>query len=398
VQLLSNLHQNHYNDGIFSEHMRTLIITLEYPPIQGGIAVSVHRIARQLLQCGIDVHILTVGEIHDAPYANAERKLTSEEEGGIFVHRMNPYSGTLTYCPPQDSQNLDFYIQELHNRFDFDVFHGFRIHAAGYLAVVNARRFKRRSIASIRGNDINRDIYNPQLFSSSLWTLSHATQITYVAREQLNFVQLFADYGQKSSVILNSLRLEDYAYKPVKIPGLHGFVVGFLGTGRAKKGLAYLFDAFARFRKSHDATLLLVGGFIPDEELSFMDLLEQYGIKDDVVVTKAEHAQVLNYLVCMDVFVLPSIEEGCPNALLEAMYCKRAIIASKVGAIPDMLGNSGIQIDSRNSEQIYKNLITLHDDAAMRNQYGARAFKRVKEGFMPETEKEEWQKLYDSFE
>jgi len=54
-----------------------------------------------------------------------------------------------------------------------------------------------------------------------------------------------------------------------------------------------------------------------------------------------------------DFFCLPSLREGCPNVVLEALSCARPIIASRVGAIPDIVNEgSGILFTPDNIESM----------------------------------------------
>src|SRR5690606_1577459 len=57
-----------------------------------------------------------------------------------------------------------------------------------------------------------------------------------------------------------------------------------------------------------------------------------------------------------DILILPSYREGCPNVILEAMASKTAIIASNVGAIPDLIksGENGFLINSGDADAIAK--------------------------------------------
>lgn len=96
-------------------------------------------------------------------------------------------------------------------------------------------------------------------------------------------------------------------------------------------------------------------------------------------------------LPLLDIFVLPSITEGAPMALLEAMACGIACVASGVGAIPSILGGEsgtgggldavGIVVKSRDPEGFAGAVLQLAADEAQRRALGERARSRAVSDF-----------------
>ena len=82
-----------------------------------------------------------------------------------------------------------------------------------------------------------------------------------------------------------------------------------------------------------------------------------------------------------DVLVLPSHREGMPNALLEAMAAGLAVVATRVGGVPDVLVDEslGILVDPRSPEQLASSLVSLARDRAKSLALGAAARQRVLE-------------------
>jgi glycosyltransferase involved in cell wall biosynthesis len=80
-----------------------------------------------------------------------------------------------------------------------------------------------------------------------------------------------------------------------------------------------------------------------------------------------------------DIFVLPSISEGLPVALLEAMSCGVAIVATAVGGVPEVLsdGVDGVLVEPRRPAQLSKAIAALATNAAERNRLGAAARARA---------------------
>lgn len=135
-----------------------------------------------------------------------------------------------------------------------------------------------------------------------------------------------------------------------------------------QKAHEHLIKAFVRVAKKHaNARLLIVGdGPLRKSIECQIDQADQAG----KVLLLGLRSDIPNVLAACDVFVLPSLWEGLPMALLEAMYMKLATIVSKVGAIKSMIENgiTGIVIPPGNVDAIYEsmNYLIAHNDAVQR--------------------------------
>jgi len=375
--------------------MKVCVITIEYPPTESGVAIACHRIVNGIKDKA-EMHVLTFGQERDNVFANRARHLATEKEGKVHIHRISPYSGNLTNVPPQEIQNMCFFLEKLDKKHRFDIFHGFNLQGAGYVASLMGKKLKKKSIVSIRGNDIGRDVYDPNRLFSIKWVLDNADHLTFVAPDLLEYANLLSPCKKKSHVILNSLDPFEFFYKDIKLK-LDGFVVAFSGVVRRKKGFAYLLEAFSRIVHKQKATLLVVGELMPEEKLSYLKMIEEFKLENHIIITgKVRHNVVLNYLSLADVFVLPAISEGCSNALLEAMFCKMSCIATKVGAAKEIIthNKSGILIEPHSSEAIYRALTKLKSNKRTRTRMGMEAKKTVMQKFSKESESKEWLSLY----
>ncbi len=121
------------------------------------------------------------------------------------------------------------------------------------------------------------------------------------------------------------------------LPEKDAFVYGTVGRLAETKGQGVLLTAFARvYEKYPESWLILAGeGRLESElralaaELNIHERVVFLGYRTDVPVV----------LRACDVFVLPSIAEGLPGALLEAMATGIPVIASRVGGVPEILNN-----------------------------------------------------------
>jgi glycosyltransferase involved in cell wall biosynthesis len=97
---------------------------------------------------------------------------------------------------------------------------------------------------------------------------------------------------------------------------------------------------------------------------------------------------VVKSMLSANVFCLPSYTEGFPNVILESMACACPIVATSVGAIPDMLNidevdenKCGICITPRNVDNLKNSIEFLLNNRNVANQYGENAQKRVLENY-----------------
>jgi len=91
-------------------------------------------------------------------------------------------------------------------------------------------------------------------------------------------------------------------------------------------------------------------------------------------------------LAACDAFVLPARREGLGVSALEAMYARRAVVASRVGGLADAVveGRTGLLVPPDDAEALARALTRIVDDAELRARLGANGPERVAEGFLPE--------------
>lgn len=130
----------------------------------------------------------------------------------------------------------------------------------------------------------------------------------------------------------------------------------FVGWNIPTKGVEELVSAWNNIGKQFPDYCLRLIGPVQEQYKAYLDSL----VKVDNIVIAGElpHEKVMEIMNSSSVFILPSHTEGFPNVIIEAMALKKPIIATKVGAIPEMLDeNRGILIESKSIEQIEEALI-----------------------------------------
>lgn len=157
-------------------------------------------------------------------------------------------------------------------------------------------------------------------------------------------------------------------FRPGSDPSLRGrlgfsqgdVVMGTVGRLKAIKGHRVLMEAF--FRMAHKNLKLLVVGDGPLRR-ELMDIADAKGVRGRVCFT-GNIPDTAPYYRAMDAFVLPSLSEQAPNALLEAMASGLPIVASGVGDVNGMLdgGKAGVIVKPHDAVELARSIGALLAD------------------------------------
>ena len=155
-----------------------------------------------------------------------------------------------------------------------------------------------------------------------------------------------------------------------------GETMTILHVGRfdVPKNHAGLLEAFRLLRETHpECRLRLVGD--GDLRADMEALAKEKGVSDAVEFCGMQ-SNVYPYLHNADIFTLPSIYEGNPMTIIEAMGTGLPIVASRVGGIPDMIhdGESGILVEPE-PQSICAGFTRLVEDGALRQRLGETALR-----------------------
>ena len=134
-------------------------------------------------------------------------------------------------------------------------------------------------------------------------------------------------------------------------------LIGTVHNVNRLKGFTYFIEAAARIKSRVPSAKFAIVGRKLDTDSGYWDqlqrLTEQLGLKQDITFTGFRE-DVPAILSALDVFVLASLEESCPVALLEAMAMKLPVVATDVGAVSEMVsdGRTGFVVPPRDPQAI----------------------------------------------
>lgn len=147
-----------------------------------------------------------------------------------------------------------------------------------------------------------------------------------------------------------------------------------------------LIKAFAAAAKENEHLRLLMVGD-GEQKPEALELIKNLGIAGKVIL-ETFRQDVPDILAATDVFVLPSLWEGLPVALLEAMAMARPIVATRVDGTAEVIENkvSGLLVETLGLETNLKEaMVTLGKDPALRKSIGQGALSRIRDHYNVQT-------------
>jgi glycosyltransferase involved in cell wall biosynthesis len=155
------------------------------------------------------------------------------------------------------------------------------------------------------------------------------------------------------------------------------FVFGTVANVRPVKNYRLLLTTMQRVAGLHPRVRVVCvgGGTQLDEMRQFARTL---GIADRVVFT-GQVEDVRPWMVTFDAFVLTSVKEGCPNALMQAMAMALPTMSSAVGEVPNLTegGRCGLLFNPNDAEGCFAAAQRLLEDEPLRNRLAAAGRQRM---------------------
>ena len=162
-----------------------------------------------------------------------------------------------------------------------------------------------------------------------------------------------------------------------------------------RKGHAQLIRALANARPTPDVPWRLAIAGQGDQRDRLLAVAEEYGVADRVNLL-GQRADVFDLHAAADIFVMPSLWEGLPLALLEAMHAGTAIVASRTSGSPEAItdGVDGLLTPPGDEMALSDALARLLPDAGERARLGAAALARARAKFSMDRMTDEYEALY----
>jgi len=173
----------------------------------------------------------------------------------------------------------------------------------------------------------------------------------------------------------------------------NGYLLGSFGRLSPEKGHHILLEAMARLGADTPVRLLLVGD--GPERKNLETQAEMLGISNRVIFA-GQQDNMRDWFEAIDLFVLPSLSEGLPFVVLEAMALGKPVLASRVGAVPEVIdeGVNGWLLPPGDAELLATSIASLLKDRNRLRAAGARAREMLYPRFSVERQAREVVDIY----
>ncbi|MDY0271257.1 MAG: glycosyltransferase [Advenella sp.] len=141
------------------------------------------------------------------------------------------------------------------------------------------------------------------------------------------------------------------------------YIIGFIGNFISVKNVLILPEIFSQLKKNiNDIAFILVGD--GNQEKKLREKINLLLIDNVYFFGRCEPQEIPNILNCMDVLLLPSINEGLPRVTLEAQACGVHVVGSNRGGIPEAIGNNNsFELDSSFVTKITQRVVDILQDS-----------------------------------
>ncbi len=278
--------------------------------------------------------------------------------------------------------------------------HGFKANVVGYLA---SRSTNTSHIAFVRGFTAeNKRVKFYEILERQ--ALKRAQRVVCVSEKQAEEIALLRGNRRPPMVVKNAMLPpysrphdgETASRSSIGIPN-DAFVFGSVGRLSIEKGHRFMMAAFHRLYTQAPADarlyLIVVGDGHEQEPLERQAV--QLGIRDRVYFAGFQ-GNCADWIQMMDCIVQPSLTEGTPNTILEALCLNTPVIASAVGGVPDLIvdGRNGLLVPSADIPQMAAAMQRMWLHPELRRQLATGAEELTRE-YSPAHQRQRLMEIYD---
>jgi len=271
--------------------------------------------------------------------------------------------------------------------------HGYKADLYGYFAARGAEKPTVATCHNWLGGTAALGIYN-RLDRMVLKRFSAVAAVSEGVRDRLLRSAIAAE---KIKVIANGIDVAAFE-RGQALPELRGEdhkVIGVVARLDLQKGFPCLLDAAGELAERFPRLKVVVVGEGPDRS-AIEQMIEQKGLREKVMLA-GERSDMANVYASMDIFVLPSLNEGLPMTVLEAMAAAKPVIATRVGAIPKVIedGKSGVLVNPGDAPALRNAIASLLADHDLCRRIAATGHERVAKDHTAAAMARQYRAMYD---
>ena len=347
--------------------MMKICMVGHFPPHLGGISSYTYLLSRELVNRGDQVCVLTyphenISDIGDIPVFTAPTVNIKGLRGFLF------------------SISATFKLWRMVRKYKIDLIHAHYVMPPGLIAVICSMFSGAKTAITIHGSDIFVLARKPILKSIIKFILKRSDYVFVVSDSLKENVLKLGIEGleNKLSITYNAVDVERFrpdqtsTFKEEMHINPQKPVILFVGNLVWQKGVEYLIRA-KEFMNT-EAEIVIVGDGPLLEELKAIVEFE----KMEGITFTGARTDIENIMPAADIFVLPSLSEGRPTVILEAMASGLPVVATKVGGIPEIVTKeTGVLIHPEDSVALAEIGDKILQDKELKEKMGKTAREHV---------------------
>ena len=364
--------------------MRILFFNYEYPPLGGGAANATAYILREFSKIpDLEVDLVTTSasekyelenignniKVHKMPIGKNAKNLHFQSQKDLLVYAWKAY----------------FFGKKLIKKNKYDLSHSFFTVPCGFLSLIYYRLYKLPYIVSLRGSDVPgfSDRFSliyailPPLIRQ-IWAKAAAVISASAGLEEL---ALKTSPSQSMGIIYNGIDIDHFRPKPETRPAGKFIVTTGASRVTVRKGIRYLIEAVAKISFRYPEICLKVMGDGNDKKNMEAFAQELKMEKHIEFLGRIPREETGPYYQEASAFVLPSLNEGMSNAMLEALASGLPLIATDTGGSKELIkeGENGFVVKMKDSADIALKIEKLINNPELVRSMGEKSRERALE-------------------
>ncbi len=341
----------------------SILLCIGSPGSVGGTEFLVNKIAELLSERKEKVLVLTTGKLSDKRTHLFLKRLQSQKIPHIPI-------GSLSSGP---KSCLAFLLR----RFRASHCHFFNPPATSLIPAAKKAGMKIFYIET--GLPKPNDRWWQPLFAH----ISHIDKVFAVSHASLHHFQSLFSYPGPTAIFYPLIDAPPPHLSERSLPssGSRDLHVVYFGRIYRDKGVKELLEAFRLFLHTFPSAHLTYIGEGPDKNF-LQKQVASYGMEGNVHFCGFEKREHLwEKLYTFDLFCLPSLSEGAPCSILEAMSIGLPVVAARIGGIPEMIEHevSGLLVEPNNSQALFQALCLCAQNPSFRKNLGIQGQKRYRD-------------------
>jgi glycosyltransferase involved in cell wall biosynthesis len=336
-----------------------------YPSSVGGLGLHVHEMSRLQAEYGNEVTVFTSNANHNNP---------EEVVSGYRIRRFKPLTNIYG-----NSIMPSMFIEMIKERKKYDVIHA---HSQLFLSTNLCALVKKigssplvitnHGLESQNVPDWVNNTYNPTI---ARWTLNSADRVLCYTENDKEKLERIGIKPEKIVIVHNGI--DTGVFKPSDEMHVRNNRILWIGRFVRGKGVQYLIEAMAILVKDRPELKLLLIGSGPYKEVIDKMIIDLNLEKNVEIKGSIPNNELPCIYQSSDVFILPSLFEGLPRTVLEAMSCGTPIVCTRLPQLIDIVDGCAYMVSVKDPEAIADGIVKILSDESTSQKFAACGRKRV---------------------